>query len=262
MAKNTDPTVVLSLEKINELEDIIESSPAPRFGGNTDRRIVDIDEIYNLLGDLKVTIPEDVRKADSIISDAKNITAKAETYATELADNAQARADSLIGEAESKRDNLISTAEAKAASIVADAEAKAAAIIAEAEEKREMILEEHDIIKEAERRSGLLQRKAEYNAKMVYDNAKTYADGVLGSLMKFLEDYYEIVEINRNDLGVVPKPDFTKPAEQVKPKEEPAADPEFDDEFEDDEDEGEGEGFFGLFKRRKKKNEEEHEDEE
>ena len=86
MAKNTDPTVVLSLEKINELENIIDSSPAPRFGGNTDRRIVDIDEIYNLLGDLKVTIPEDVRKADSIINNAKNITSKAEEFARELED--------------------------------------------------------------------------------------------------------------------------------------------------------------------------------
>ena len=137
MAKNTDPTVVLSLEKINELEEIIESSPAPRFGGNTDRRIIDIDEIYNLLGDLKVTIPEDVRKADSIINDAKNITAKAESYASDLVDNAQVRADALVNEAESKRDTLIANAEGKAGSIKAEAEAEAKRIIAEAEAKRE-----------------------------------------------------------------------------------------------------------------------------
>ena len=84
MANNEDPNVVLCLEKISELEEIIDSSPSPRFGGNTDRRIIDIEEVYNLLGDLKVTIPEDARKADSIISDAKNITAKAENYAKEL----------------------------------------------------------------------------------------------------------------------------------------------------------------------------------
>ncbi|MBR6428738.1 MAG: hypothetical protein IKS43_03670, partial [Clostridia bacterium] len=225
MAKNTDPTVVLSLEKINELEEIIESSPAPRFGGNTDRRIIDIDEIYNLLGDLKVTIPEDVRKADSIINDAKNITAKAESYASDLVDNAQVRADALVNEAESKRDTLIANAEGKAGSIKAEAEAEAKRIIAEAEAKREQLLDEHDIIAEAQRRADLLERKAEYNAKKVYDNAKTYADGVLGSLMTFLEEYYEVVEVNRNDLGVVPKPDFSKSAEEAKAEEEAAAAP-------------------------------------
>ncbi|MBO4848777.1 MAG: hypothetical protein J5586_06470 [Clostridia bacterium] len=243
MAKNTDPNVVLSLEKINELEEIIESSPAPRFGGNTDRRIVDIDEIYNLLGDLKVTIPEDVRKADSIISDAKNITSKAENYAAELVDNAQARADAIVSEAETKKNNIITTAEANASSIVAEAEAK-----------REELIDEHSIMAEAERRANLLERKAEYNAKKVYDNAKTYADGVLGSLMQFLEDYYEVVEINRKDLGVVPKPDFNDSPEEAKAKEEEAEKAKAAEE-----EEGTG-GFFGLFKR-KKKNEDEEIDE-
>ena len=244
MAKNDDPNVVLSLEKINELEEIIESSPAPRFGGNTDRRIIDIDEIYNLLGDLKVTIPEDVRKADSIITDAKNITAKAENYANELVDNAQARADAIISEAESKKRNIIATAEANASSIITEAEAK-----------REALLDEHSIVEEAERRANLLERKAEYNAKRVYDNAKGYADGVLGSLMQFLEDYYGVIEVNRNDLGVVPKPDFNQSPEEAKAKEEEAK-----AKAAEEEEEEEDEGFFGLFKRKKKKVEEEDPD--
>ena len=106
---------------------------------------------------------------------------------------------------------------------------------------------------EAEHRAELLERKAEYNAKTVYENAKTYADGVLGSLMQFLEDYYDIVEINRKDLGVVPKPDFSEPAKPAEPAPaEPAA-------AEEDEEEDEGEGFFGLFKRKKKKEDEEEE---
>ena len=78
--------------------------------------------------------------------------------------------------------------------------------------------------------------------------------------MKFLEDYYEIVEINRKDLGVVPKPDFNEPAEHVK-AEAPAAEPVNNtDEIEEEEEEEENEGFFGFLKRKKKKNEEEFED--
>lgn len=267
MAKNSDPAVVLSLEKINEIEEIIDSSPAPRFGGNTDRRIIDIDDIYSLIGDLKVTIPEDVRKADSIIADAKNITTKAEKYAAEIGNNAQARADSIVSEAESKRESIVSTAEANASSIVAAAEAKAESIIADAEAKREALLDEHDIIIEAEHRAELLRRKAEYNAQRVYDNAKTYADQILGSLMKFLEEYHGIVEINRNDLGVIPKPDFNngvveqdnRPAEVGQAKQNDEYDDEYDDDMDDDE---HGDVFFGLFKRKKKKTEEDDEDDE
>ena len=237
MAKSEDPNVILCLDKISELEEIIESSPAPRFGGNSDRRIVDIEEIYNLLGDLKVTIPEDARKADSIISDAKNITAKAENYAAELVNNAQARADGMISEAESRRDSIIATAEANASSIIAEAEAE-----------REEILDEHDITLEAQRRADLLQRKAEYNAKNVYENAKSYADDVLGSLMRFLDDYYAMVENNRNELGAVRKPNFTESPEEAKVKEEAEKAAAKEAEQQD-----EGDGFFGLFKRKKKK---------
>ena len=46
MAMNMDTPEVLSIEKINELEEVIESSPSPRFGGNTDRRIIDMEEIF------------------------------------------------------------------------------------------------------------------------------------------------------------------------------------------------------------------------
>ena len=246
MAKNEDPNVILCLDKISELEEIIESSPSPRFGGNSDRRIVDIEEIYNLLGDLKVTIPEDARKAESIISDAQNITAKAENYAAELVNNAQARADGLVSEAESRRDSIITTAEANASSIIAEAEAR-----------REEILDEHDITLEAQRRADLLLRKAEYNAKNVYENAKSYADEVLASLMQFLDDYYSVVERNRKDLGAVRKPVFAESPEEARAKEdaERAA-----KEAEQQENEG-SEGFFGLFKRKKKKADEEIPDE-
>ena len=235
MAKNEDPNVINCIEMISRLEEIIEESPAPRFGGNTDRRIVDIEEIYNLLGDLKVTIPEDVRKAESIISDAQSITEKAEQYASEVVDNARARAEAVLAEADSKKKSIITAAEAKADGIVKDAE-----------EKREELVSEHGIMAEAERRADLLERKAEYNAKMVYDNAKTYADDILGNLMRFLEDYYEVVEVNRKDLGVVPKPDFNESVDEAKAKAAAAAQA-----VEEEEEESAG-GFFGLFKKKKK----------
>ncbi len=238
--KDVEELTIKSFEKISELEKAIESSPAPRFSGS-DRRIVDTEEMFDIIGDIKVTIPKDIRRANSILADAENITANAESYATELVDNAQSRCEQILQEAEAKRDAMIAKAEKDAEDIVAKANAE-----------RERLISEHEVTAEAERRADLLERKAEYNANLVYDNAKAYADDVLGSLMRFLEEYYSMVEVNRKDLGVVPQPDFNKaPAqaeEPVQTEEEPEEQPEDDDE-----------GIFGFLKRKKKKPDSEEE---
>ena len=234
--KEVDELTIQSFEKITELEKAIDSSPTPRFSGS-DRRIVDTEEMFDLLGDLKVTIPKDIRRAHSILSDAENITSNAENYATELVDNATTRAETIVQEANAKGEEIIAKANADAEKILADANAE-----------RERLISEHEVTIESQRRGELLERKAEYNANRVYDNAKAYADDVLGSLMRFLEEYYSMVEVNRKDLGVVPKPEFEKSPEEAEA--EAAAAEAQNAEPEEDEDNG----FLGLgiFKRKKK----------
>lgn len=73
---------------ISQIEQVVENSPRPKLGGNT-KRVVDVDEIYDLLGDLKVTIPEDIRRANSVLIDADNVVAHAEEHAGELVAEAQ-----------------------------------------------------------------------------------------------------------------------------------------------------------------------------
>lgn len=237
--KDVEELTIKSFEKISELEKAIESSPAPRFSGS-DRRIVDTEEMFDIIGDIKVTIPKDIRRANSILADAENITTNAENYATELVDNAQSRAEQILQEAEAKRDSIIAKAEKDAEDIITKANAE-----------KERLVSTHEVTTEAERRSDLLQRKAEYNANLVYGNAKAYADDVLGSLMRFLEEYYSMVEVNRKDLGVVPEPDFNKTPAQAA-EEQPA------DQTEPSEDEeGEDDGIFSFLKRKKKKPEDE-----
>lgn len=240
--KDVEQLTIQTFEKLAELEKAIESSPAPRFSGS-DRRIVDTEEMYDILGDIKVTIPKDIRRANSILVDAENITSNAENYATELVDNATTRSETILQEASAKYDEII-----------AKAKQEAEDIISEANKQRERLISNNEVTAEATRRAELLERKAEYNAKLVYDNAKAYADDVLGSLMRFLEEYYSMVEVNRKDLGVIPKPDFSKTPEEA---EEEMTVLEDVDEPEEERDEG----LFGLgiFKRKKKKAEAEAE---
>ena len=43
---------------ISSIEQELEESPRTKFGGQS-RRVVEIERLYDLLGDLKVTIPEE-----------------------------------------------------------------------------------------------------------------------------------------------------------------------------------------------------------
>jgi len=45
---------------IGQLEDMIERSPRPKLGNGANKRVIDAEEMIDLLGDLKVTIPEDI----------------------------------------------------------------------------------------------------------------------------------------------------------------------------------------------------------
>ncbi len=163
---------------IEQFEDLIENSPRPKLSGNATKRIVDVDEIFDLLGDLKTTIPEDIRRANGIIAEARTMRNNAEDHARDV----------------------VADAEKQAAATIADAQGKANQILEKAKSEYERLIAEDEIYQEAQKRAQLLAMKAEYNASQVYENAKTYADDILADLERFLGEYKRLVEVNRRDL--------------------------------------------------------------
>lgn len=226
---------------ISQIEQVVENSPRPKLGGNT-KRTVDVDEIYDLLGDLKVTIPEDIRRANSVLIDADNIVAHAEEHANELVAEAQAHADNIVAQAEEQARDMAE----------------------EAERRFEQRLSEHEITAEAERRAAALTHMAETNANIVYEGAKQYADDILADLQRFLVKYQDLVAENRAELGVRAREEAQEAsAEQSAPQEAarrvphrkaPAQNVEEDDgDFDDEEDFAPRKSILsGLFKRKRR----------
>ena len=68
---------------ISSIEQELEESPRTKFGGQS-RRIVEIERLYDLLGDLKVTIPEDIRRATGVLAEADNRINDAKEQAEEI----------------------------------------------------------------------------------------------------------------------------------------------------------------------------------
>ncbi len=245
---------------LEQIEQTIENSPRPKIGGGN-KRLVDVDEIMDLMGDLKVTIPEDIRRANSVMLEAQNMTDNAADHARDIVEKAQRQADKLVAEANSTAQQLV----------------------VKAKDEYERLVSEDEIYQEAQKRSQLLAAKAEFNANVVYENAKLYADQVLQDLERFLVEYEQLVKQNRKDLDArAPQPQPIQPAAAVpvsksaapvaapikpiaKPapvKKQPEEDPD-DEDFDEDDEEEKGGGFLsGLFGHRKKKIEDEDFDDE
>jgi len=245
---------------LEQIEQTIENSPRPKIGGGN-KRLVDVDEIMDLMGDLKVTIPEDIRRANSVMLEAQNMTDNAADHARDIVEKAQRQADKLV----------------------ADANSASQQMLVKAKDEYERLVSEDEIYLEAQKRAQLLAAKAEFNANVVYENAKLYADQVLQDLERFLVEYEQLVKQNRKNLDArAPQP---QPVQQsastasvsrsavpvaapVKPVAKPAslkkqAEEDLDDEDFDDDEEEKGGGFLSsLFGHRKKKIEDEDFDDE
>lgn len=240
---------------IGQLEELVETSPKPKIGGGANKRLINADEVKDLLGDLKVTIPEDIRRANSVIIESQTMIDNAEEHAKELVAKAQADVEALL--------------------IKANANAQSIGQKAQAEYER--LISEDEIFQEAQRRAKLLAMKAEANAAMVFDNAKKYADDVLRDLENFLTEYKQLVAINRKDLDVrtdreppavqplpeaplnrpaaapvVPAPAAPVPSARVQAAAAPMPENELDYDYDDEEEEETGSIFSRLFGKKKK----------
>ncbi len=114
------PLKIASL--IAQLEELIESSPKAKFGGG--KRMVDADAMLDVLGDIKVTIPDDIRRAQSMLLDEAAIITLARDEAESIRVNAEREFEArvsehaILAEVQSRADAILNRAEESARQIV------------------------------------------------------------------------------------------------------------------------------------------------
>lgn len=178
---------------INRIKQELEESPRSKFGGTT-KRVVEVERLLDLLEDLKVVIPEDIRRATGIISEADNLLADAKESAQDIVEQAHQEADTILSQAEGE----------------------AAGIRSNAQSEFETRVSESEVYNEAFRRASGIASEAEENANAIYNGARKYADEILVDLQRYLAEYHQMIEQNRKELGFteesVPVPVAVKPA--------------------------------------------------
>lgn len=138
---------------ITEIEDYIASCKPQPFSNS--RIIVNKEEIEELLVELRMRIPEEVKQYQKIISNQDAILAEA-----------HAEADKTVKEAHSQVDTMI----------------------AQAEEQTNEMVNEHEIMQRAYEQANQVIEQANSQAQQIVDNAVNEANSIRQSSIKYTDD--------------------------------------------------------------------------
>ena len=113
------------LELVDRLEELFNESRAIPFTHNV---IVDEDRMLDIIDQMRVTIPEEVRKARQVLNQRERVLAQAKEEARRTIQLAQQKKDEIL-----QRDPIVQEAQLKAQEIIRQAEMDAEAIRQEAD---------------------------------------------------------------------------------------------------------------------------------
>jgi cell division septum initiation protein DivIVA len=114
-----------ALELIDKMEEIIGKSRKIPFSSNF---IINENEIYEILDELKSIIPEEFKQARWIVKERENMLEEAKRQAIRIIKEAEEKAENMLSESEimknamKKAEEFISIAEAKARTVRLEAE--------------------------------------------------------------------------------------------------------------------------------------------
>ncbi|MBQ4429680.1 MAG: hypothetical protein II871_07890 [Clostridia bacterium] len=272
---------LIIVDALEQLMDFVDNSRIPVLRSGDRMRIVDSDAVADMIADIKTQLPEDIRRANSILLQAEGKISEATEYAERITAEANNNIEILKNKSEQEANSVRSEADAyykdKVASgddylakkkqeadayyreCVEKAKQEAERIIDEANAQHEQLVSEDAIVIDAQQRAEELRNKTILRSNQVYNNAKRSADDVFSALLHCLEDYYSAIEQDRKALDLKPQETEIRPQQNAQ-NHQPAARRDIqqvedldDEDFEQDDEDADAPSFFDFFKRKKKK---------
>lgn len=114
-----------ALEIIDRIEELLDGSRRIPFSANI---VVNGDEIYDLIEELRSIMPEEFKQSRWIVRERENMIEEAKNQAEKIINNAQEKAEVMVGETEimkkasRKSEEMMSTIETRARTIRLEAE--------------------------------------------------------------------------------------------------------------------------------------------
>jgi hypothetical protein len=170
---------------ISDIEAYIDGCKFQRFSNN--KIIVDKDQLEDMLSELRMKTPDEIKKYQKIMSNKEAIIADAKEQAESILNAAQVQTEELINEHE-----IMQRAYAQANQLVEQATAQAQRILDSATEDANNI--RMGAVEYTDDMLGKLQYIIEHSIK---DNKERYS-----SLLSGLENVLSVVENNRKELQI------------------------------------------------------------
>ncbi|WP_075719602.1 ATPase [Roseburia sp. 499] len=186
---------------IDEIEEYIDGCKPQPF--STSKIVVNRDELDDLLAELRRKTPDEIKRYQKIISNKEAILA-----------DAQAKADAIIAEAQVHTSELVSEHE-----IMQQAYAQANEVVLIATNQAQEILD--NATNDANNiRMGAIQYTDDIlkNLEEIIGHAMDTTQARTDNLMKSLQNCYDLVNTNRNELR--PEEEQEVPAEEPTPEKE------------------------------------------
>lgn len=177
-----------TVRALDALEHKLMDSPRAVFSRNAVR--VDLDEIVDLIGQLRMVLPRSVVQAQSVLAQSEQIIESAKQQADKTADEAdriynetvtRARQfkDEVEGEADAYDKATRQKAQEDAAAMIADAQNTADQIVFAAQQQAQKMLDENEITRRAQAYAMETREHAEKDADSIYTQACVQADKIL-----------------------------------------------------------------------------------
>ncbi len=202
----------MAMSRIEELiEDIFEFVEECKMQPlSSTKVIVPKDELYDLLDELRLRTPDEIKRYQKMIENKDAILADAEDKANAMLSEAQDKMDALVDEHE-----IMQQAYAQADAIVQEAAEHAQAILDAAEQDAHAI------------RTGAIGYTSDMLAGLENIMDRAYADckGKYESLMSSMQEHMEIVRANHRELSGAPEPEEVQAEEPKAVEEEVAEEP-------------------------------------
>ena len=180
---------------ISEIEEYIDSC---RFQALSNSKIiVNKEELEELLVELRLRIPDEIKKYQKIISQQETILGEARSQADEMLEDAKRQADSMVAQASEQTSEMINEHEimqrayAHANEVVEQAQAQAQAIVDAA------VNDPNNIRQSSIQYTDDMLR----SLQTIINHTREGAKGRFDSFMSSMQSSYDIVSSNRNELA-------------------------------------------------------------
>lgn len=194
---------------ISEIEEYIDSCKFQALSNS--KIVVNKEELEELLVELRLRIPDEIKKYQKIISQQEAILGEAQAQADAMLDDAKKQADSMMVQVSEQTSEMINEHE-----IMQQAYAHADQVVEQASIQAQAIVDA--AVNDA---NGIRQSSIQYTDDMlrslqtIINHSMEGAKGRFDAFMNSMQSSYDIVSSNRNELsgGIVRQEESQMPQE-------------------------------------------------